>query len=182
MKLNKITLTLALLATTQLAGCMGQMGLSGMLTQGNLSAVDNRYGRAGLYMLLAPVYGLTATADLFIFNSIEFWTGKNPITGKSPALADTPAKTIIKVNDKLDKELTDAPLKGTLGANNSQQIEDAHFVAIDDNTLTMLVRFSDGSEQTMTGKRSGDGVDFYVDGAFVTQVQLSELSTYAASR
>lgn len=44
MKLNKITLTLALLATTQLAGCMGQMGLSGMLTQGNLSAVE--IGRA----------------------------------------------------------------------------------------------------------------------------------------
>ncbi|WP_240182569.1 DUF3332 family protein, partial [Vibrio cholerae] len=27
-----------------------------------------------------------STADLFIFNSIEFWTGKNPISGKSPAV------------------------------------------------------------------------------------------------
>ncbi|AZQ11910.1 DUF3332 domain-containing protein [Shewanella khirikhana] len=182
MKLNKVTLTLALVASTQLTACMGQMGLSSMLTQGNLSAVDNRYGRAGLYLLLAPVYGLTATADLFIFNSIEFWTGKNPITGKSPALVDMPAKTIIKVNDKLDKELTDAPLKGALGANNSQQIEDAQFVAIDDNTLAMLVRFSDGSEQTMTGKRSGDKVDFFVDNRFVTSVTIDELSAYAANR
>ncbi|QYK04582.1 DUF3332 domain-containing protein [Shewanella zhangzhouensis] len=182
MKLNKVTLTLALLASTQLTACMGQMGLSSMLTQGNLSAVDNRYGRAGLYMLLAPVYGLTATADLFIFNSIEFWTGKNPITGKSPALVDMPAKTIIKVNDKLDKELTDAPLKGALGANNRQQIENAQFVAIDDNTLTMLVRFSDGRDQTMTGKRSGEGVDFFVDNHFVTRVSIEELSAYAANR
>lgn len=181
MKLNKVTLTLALVASTQLTACMGQMGLSSMLTQGNLSAVDNRYGRAGLYLLLAPVYGLTATADLFIFNSIEFWTGKNPITGKSPALVDMPAKTLIKVNDKLDKELTDAPLKGALGANNLK-IEDAQFVAIDDNTLAMAVRFSDGSQQTMTGKRSGDKVDFFVDNRFVTSVSIDELSAYAANR
>ncbi|MCH4294644.1 DUF3332 domain-containing protein [Shewanella sp. 3B26] len=181
MKLNKVTLTLALVASTQLTACMGQMGLSSMLTQGNLSAVDNRYGRAGLYLLLAPVYGLTATADLFIFNSIEFWTGKNPITGKSPALVDMPAKTILKVNDKLDKELTDAPLKGALGANNLK-IQDAQFTAIDDNTLAMLVRFSDGSEQTMTGKRSGDKVDFFVDNSFVTSVSIDELSAYAANR
>ena len=181
MKLNKVTLTLALVASTQLTACMGQMGLSSMLTQGNLSAVDNRYGRAGLYLLLAPVYGLTATADLFIFNSIEFWTGKNPITGKSPALVDMPAKTILKVNDKLDKELTDAPLKGALGANNLK-IQDAQFTAIDDNTLAMLVRFSDGSQQTMTGKRNGDKVDFFVDNSFVTSVSIDELSAYAANR
>ncbi|MBT1443761.1 DUF3332 family protein [Shewanella sp. JM162201] len=182
MNKKMIAVTASLLACTQLSGCMGQMGLSSMLTQGNLSAVDNRYGRAGLYMLLAPVYGLTATADLFIFNSIEFWTGKNPITGKSPALVDTPANAVIKVNDKLGKELSTAPLKGTIGMAGSKHIEDAQFVAIDDDTLAMLVRFDDGSEQTMTGKRSGDSVRFFVDDNFVSEVSIDELSRYAAAR
>lgn len=62
---------IAVLATT-LTGCIGQMGVSKVVTKANLSAVDNRYGRAGLYVLLSPVYGIAATADLFIFNSIEF--------------------------------------------------------------------------------------------------------------
>ncbi len=81
-KKMKIAVAVALGVTT-LTGCMGQMGVTQLVTFGNLKAVDNRYGRAGLYILLAPVYGISAAADLFIFNSIEFWTGKNIITGKS---------------------------------------------------------------------------------------------------
>ena len=49
---------LVMVASMGLGGCMGQMGLSGMVTKGNLSVVDNRYGRAGVFMLLSPVYGL----------------------------------------------------------------------------------------------------------------------------
>ncbi|MFZ6044078.1 DUF3332 family protein, partial [Vibrio natriegens] len=64
---------LSILATT-LTGCIGQMGTSQLVTKANLSAVDNRYGRAGLFVLLSPVYGIAATADLFIFNTVEFWT------------------------------------------------------------------------------------------------------------
>ena len=97
---NKISaLLLAGLLTSQLSGCMGQMGLSAMVTKGNLSAVDNRYGRAGLFVLMSPVYGLAATADLFIINSVEFWTGTNPVTGKSPAVVDMPVEAIFKVNE-----------------------------------------------------------------------------------
>ena len=57
---------LMMVASMGLSGCMGQMGLSGMVTKGNLSVVDNRYGRAGVFMLLSPIYGLAATADLFV--------------------------------------------------------------------------------------------------------------------
>ena len=70
---------LVMVASMGLGGCMGQMGLSGMVTKGNLSVVDNRYARAGVFMLLSPVYGLAATADLFVFNTIEFWSGSNPV-------------------------------------------------------------------------------------------------------
>ena len=74
-----LALLLGTVASMGLSGCMGQMGLSSMVTKGNLSVVDNRYGRAGVFVLLSPVYGLAATADLFVFNTIEFWSGTNPI-------------------------------------------------------------------------------------------------------
>ncbi|MCF1428354.1 MAG: DUF3332 domain-containing protein [Shewanella sp.] len=172
MKLSKVSAGVALLICTQLAGCMGQMGLSGLVTKGNLSVVDNRYGRAGLYMLMAPVYGIAAAADLFIFNSIEFWTGKNPITGKSPALADTPINSIIKVNDKLDKDLTTAPVKLTR----------ASMTAVDVDTLAMTMTYEDGSQQVMTGRKQGDMVDFYLDGQFIASVSTAELQAYVAER
>ncbi|MCE9787377.1 DUF3332 domain-containing protein [Shewanella chilikensis] len=169
MKLSKVGLGVTVLLCSQLAGCMGQMGLSGMLTKGNLSAVDNRYGRAGLYVLLAPVYGITAAADLFIFNSIEFWTGKNPITGKSPALVDMPADAVFKINHKLDKDLTTAPVK----------LSRASMSAIDDNTL---VSYEDGTEQVMLGRKQGEMVDFYLDQEFIASVSIAEMERYVAAR
>ncbi|WP_335908830.1 DUF3332 domain-containing protein [Shewanella indica] len=172
MKLSKVGLGVTVLICSQLAGCMGQMGLSGMLTKGNLSAVDNRYGRAGLYVLLAPVYGITAAADLFIFNSIEFWTGKNPITGKSPALVDMPADAVFKINHKLDKDLTTAPVK----------LSRATMSAIDDNTLAMTLSYEDGSEQVMLGRKQGEMVDFYLDQQFIASVSIAEMESYVAAR
>ncbi|WP_261924002.1 DUF3332 domain-containing protein [Shewanella sp. NFH-SH190041] len=172
MKLSKITIGATLLICTQLSGCMGQMGLSSMVTKGNLSVVDNRYGRAGIYMLLAPVYGVAATADLFIFNTIEFWTGKNPITGKSPALVDMPVEAIFKVNHKLDRDLTTAPVKLT----------QARVSAQSDDRLAMTLTYEDGSEQVMSGQKTGEMVDFYLDNQFIASVSTQELESYVASR
>ena len=82
MKKLKIAIVAALGVTT-LSGCMGQMGVNGPShKKGNLMAVDNRYAREGLFILMSPIYGIASIADLFIFNSIEFWTGKNIITGQ----------------------------------------------------------------------------------------------------
>ncbi len=135
--------------TTSLTGCIGQMGASKVVTKANLSAVDNRYGRAGLYVLLSPVYGIAATADLFIFNSIEFWTGKNPITGKSPAVADMKLNTFLKINNMLDRSLTTVPLASV----QNSDIEAATFKQLDDKTLEMQVSHSGGAITLLRGRK-----------------------------
>ncbi|KMV28957.1 DUF3332 domain-containing protein [Photobacterium swingsii] len=165
---------MAVLATS-LTGCIGQMGTSAAVTKLNLSAVDNRYGRAGLFVLLSPVYGIAATADMFIFNSIEFWTGKNPITGRSPAVVDMPVDAIFKVNSKLDKSMTTAPLASV----RHSDVDAAHFEQIDSNTLDMHVAYQNGDTAVLRGKKVEDGVDFYLDGQFVTTVSMDELTQYA---
>ncbi|MCZ4335968.1 DUF3332 domain-containing protein [Shewanella colwelliana] len=168
MKKSLISLTLTTLITSQLSGCMGQMGVSAMVTKGNLSAVDNRYGRAGLFVLLSPVYGLSATADLFIFNSIEFWTGTNPITNRSPAVVDMPVEAIFKVNPHLDNNLKDAPLPQI-------KLTRATIEAIDDDTMVMTLNFADKSQQQLMGKRQQDQVSFYLDQQLITRVKIDEL-------
>ena len=172
---NKISaLLLAGLLTSQLSGCMGQMGLSAMVTKGNLSAVDNRYGRAGLFVLMSPVYGLAATADLFIINSVEFWTGTNPVTGKSPAVVDMPVEAIFKVNPHLNDDLTKAPLPEV-------KLTQATLEAKDENTLLMRLTYEDGSQQLMSGLKQGKHVDFYLDDTFIARVELDELVNYQQS-
>lgn len=171
MKKKISALVLSGLLTSQLTGCMGQMGLSAMVTKGNLSAVDNRYGRAGLFALMSPVYGIAATADLFIVNSIEFWTGTNPVTGKSPAVVDMPVEAIFKVNQHLDDDLTKAPLTDV-------KLTQATLEAKDENTLLMLLTYEDGSQQLMSGMKQDKHVDFYLDDSFIARVDLDELLNY----
>ncbi|WP_299797453.1 DUF3332 domain-containing protein [uncultured Shewanella sp.] len=173
MKKTLISITLATILTSQLSGCMGQMGLSAMVTKGNLSAVDNRYGRAGMFVLLSPVYGLAATADLFIFNSVEFWTGTNPITKRSPAVVDMPVEAIFKVNPHLDKDLTSAPLEQV-------KLTNATMEATGEDTLVMLLNFEDGSQQQISGHKQGDQLELYLDKVFIARVSVSELANYTA--
>ncbi|KLV07367.1 membrane protein [Photobacterium aquae] len=163
---------------TSLTGCIGQMGTSQLVTKVNLSAVDNRYARAGLYVLLGPVYGIAATADLFIFNTIEFWTGRNPITGKAPALADTPMNAVIKVNGQLDRQLTTAPLASV----RQSDIDTATFRQLDNQTLEMNVAYTDGKTAVLRGEKAGDEVNFYLDGEFITAVSVDDLEQYARNQ
>ena len=60
---------------------------------------------------ISPVYGFIGAVDLLIVNSIEFWTGTNPVTGKSPAVVDTPVEAWMKVDDSLDDSLTEPALE-----------------------------------------------------------------------
>ncbi|MGL5390770.1 MAG: DUF3332 domain-containing protein [Shewanella sp.] len=172
MKSKLLAVTVAALLTTQLTGCMGQMGLSKMVTKGNLSAVDNRYARAGLFMLLSPVYGLAATGDMFIINTIEFWTGKNPITGQSPAVVDMPVDAIFKVNPHVPGDLKTAPVKLTK----------AEIVYPDAQTVAMTLAYEDGSTQLLSGRKDGESVDFYLDNEFIARVSNQDLIAYGESR
>nr|WP_086940924.1 DUF3332 family protein [Thaumasiovibrio occultus] len=92
-----------------LSGCVGSNALTGKLMGVNIKAVDNRYARGGLNMLMSPLYGFTVGADYMVFNSIEFWTGSNIITGQKH-IFDTKTGTWIQINGQLDPALHDAPI------------------------------------------------------------------------
>ncbi len=94
------------------------------------------------------------------------------ITGKSPALVDMPADAVFKINHKLDKELTTAPVK----------LSRASMSAIDGNTLAMTLSYEDGSEQVMLGRKQGEMVDFYLDQQFIASVSIAEMESYVAAR
>ncbi|AYV20678.1 MULTISPECIES: DUF3332 domain-containing protein [Vibrio] len=165
MKLIKTTIAAALMST-MLTGCIGQMATTSMVMyEVNLKGVDNRYARAGLYTLMSPVYAITAAADLFVINSIEFWTGTNPLT-KKKAVADTPAEAYIKVNHKVGKKLSTAPVK---------------LSKLDDNTTQMDFIDDSGKARTLVGVSGKDSVDFYLDGEFITTASHAELEQYATA-
>jgi len=66
-------------------GCIGNFGLSGEVRKFNLELTQDRWGREIVFVVLyvIPVYPFAGFLDILVFNSIEFWSGKNPINGSA---------------------------------------------------------------------------------------------------
>ena len=63
------------------AGCFGSFTLTRKLYHWNDQVSQDKWIREIIFIVLAwtPVYSLVGLGDAIVFNSIEFWTGKNPI-------------------------------------------------------------------------------------------------------
>lgn len=80
-KLKVLLLALILLGTTlSQQSCIGSFQLTRNLYSWNLD-IDGRWGSELVFlaMNIIPVYAVTILADGVVLNSIEFWTGNNPL-------------------------------------------------------------------------------------------------------
>ena len=88
---HRVTAGLVALALLT-SGCYGPFNLTRRLHAWN-GTISDKWGREFMFVILAwvPVYGLVALGDAVVFNSIEFWTGDNPVDppGKHAALPQT---------------------------------------------------------------------------------------------
>ena len=88
-----------------------------------------------------------------MFNSLEFWTGKNPIN-KKPYIFDTKVDTYIDINDQLDESLTDAPIDPLA----KHVIDHSEMKVINQDEVAIELTYNDGTRATLTGHRFGDEV------------------------
>ena len=73
--------TVTLLAgSVAFTSCIGSFNLSNKLLSWNKS-LDNKFVNEVVFlaMWIVPVYEICALADMLVLNSIEFWTGDNPM-------------------------------------------------------------------------------------------------------
>lgn len=176
--ITKIAIVSTLAAA--MTGCIGSNAVTTVVMKFNLEAVDNRYARGGLNILLAPVYALTVATDAIVFNSIEFWAGQNPINKKSH-IFDTKTKTMMNINQDLDPSLTDAPLDPLTNTKTTgKEVYSAEMAPVNENTLDFHIVYTNGDKATLRGEKEGELVNFYMDGEFVTTVSIEELEQHAA--
>lgn len=163
-----------------LSGCIGSNAVTAKVMQFNLEVVDNRYARGGVNILLAPVYALSVAVDALVFNSIEFWAGKNPLNGK-PHIFDSKTKTMLNINQDLDPSLRDAPLDPiTQAPLTEKSVYSAQANPINENTIDYNIVYTNGDKAVLRGEKSGDMVTFYLDGELLTTASINELEAYVA--
>lgn len=73
-----------------LSGCFGEFAATRALYDWNTDVSDNKWLRWLVFLALAilPVYWLFIVADALVLNTIEFFTGNNPVGGSELSLAD----------------------------------------------------------------------------------------------
>lgn len=94
MKISKTILSLGLAgfvaaASMSLQGCYGSFNLTKKVYTWNGSLGNKWIKSLFLFILGAPVYGITSLVDAIAFNLIEFWTGTNPVAAAQNTMDKT---------------------------------------------------------------------------------------------
>ncbi|MDO5395382.1 MAG: DUF3332 domain-containing protein [Bacteroidales bacterium] len=79
-KFLTLAMVLALVAGSTLTSCIGSFKLTNKLLTWNRN-IDNKFVNELVFVAfwILPVYEVSGLADLLVINSIEFWSGSNPI-------------------------------------------------------------------------------------------------------
>jgi hypothetical protein len=67
------------------SGCFGQFALTRAIWQFNKNVSPNKFIQWAVFLVLAivPVYAIGTFVDALVINSIEFWTGSNPVSASA---------------------------------------------------------------------------------------------------
>jgi hypothetical protein len=84
MKARPSRLLAALFVTVlslHVSGCFGSFALTRKIYDLNQGVSDNKFVQWALFLgfTIIPVYGVGVFVDSLVFNSLEFWTGSNPL-------------------------------------------------------------------------------------------------------
>lgn len=85
-----------------LNGCYGPFYLVRKVHKFNGEVSSNKWVVEVAYLLMTwlPVYGLAGAADAILFNSLEFWTGDNPMAPKA-ALETLNTKRLVRGSNEI---------------------------------------------------------------------------------
>jgi hypothetical protein len=75
-----VAVLLGLLPLT--SACFGSFNLTRKAYQFNKSVSPDKWVRWLVFLVMSPIYPLAGLVDVLFANSVEFWSGSNPITAK----------------------------------------------------------------------------------------------------
>ena len=98
--MKKTTLTVAivcaLMGSVLLPSCIGSFTLTNKLLAWN-KQISNKFVNELVFFAfwVLPVYEVSALADILVLNSIEFWSGENPVASSSRVIEGNDGKYLV---------------------------------------------------------------------------------------
>ena len=138
------------------SGCTGSFNLTKKLYNWHHSNTDKWSDEFGfLVCALLPIYGISTFADAIVFNSIEFWTGKNPVEAR----AQTDTKYVKAGNEEATLSYNRAANEITI-ASEKKGFHPA-VITLAKNGDTMTTKDKDGNVLYTTTKDGNGGFLVY---------------------
>ena len=169
---------LLLSATILLSSCIGSFGLTNKVKDWN-DSLGNKWVNELVFicMHIVPVYEVSIFVDAVVLNSIEFWTGENPMA------ANVGETNIVKNTAGEDIQITTTE-NGYNLSNGEQEMQlvfdeaEKTWSAVYDNESVKLMQFTgDNSAQMFT--INGNSMNVTLDEAGVNAARLLMLGSFA---
>ena len=82
-KYLSVALVMALTGSMMMSSCIGSFSLTNKLMDWN-NQIGSKFVNELVFIAfwIVPVYEISALADVLVINSIEFWSGENPVDNK----------------------------------------------------------------------------------------------------
>lgn len=103
--MKKATLTVAVILTLcgsmLTSSCIGKFALTNRVLAWN-NQVGNKFLNELVFFAfwILPVYEVTALADLVVLNTIEFWSGSNPMASSSKIVEGSDGRYLVECDGK----------------------------------------------------------------------------------
>ena len=147
-----------------LTSCYGSFNLTKKLYNWNGTVGDKFINTLVFYgLIIVPVYEIATLADFVVFNTIEFWSGKNPVT-----MAEGESETKIVKGESDDFEITAVQNKFIIKNLSSGEItelvfnheEQAWFVNDDGKSFKLVQLVSEENEMVEVSLPNGETLSF----------------------
>lgn len=91
-----VAIILTVAASLTLTSCLGSFALSNKVLSWNRQIGDKFVNELVFFALwVLPVYELTFLADTLVINSIEFWSGENPVMAQTKVIDGKDARYLV---------------------------------------------------------------------------------------
>lgn len=104
------TLVLSLAGTCLMSSCIGSFGLFNKVLDWNKQATGSKFLNELIFLVISPAYAVCGVADFFVLNTIEFWSGNNPVAanvGKTQDIMGSDGRMYAVTNLKNGYEIKD---------------------------------------------------------------------------
>ena len=156
------SLTLLMAGTMAVSSCIGSFGLFNKVLDWNKQATGNKFLNWLIFIVISPAYVLCGVADMLVINSIEFWSGTNPLAeniGKTENIMGSDGKmyAVTTLEDGYEVKAPDGKI-----VNFKHNAEDDSWSMIQDGKTTKLLRIKD-KETAEIYLKDGGRMDISLD-------------------